>query len=227
MKITTYKKTIMAALFCAINGVASYAQDCCQSTKSSQLAGYYTQYYGNQPELKKKAQEWMDSGEWRNGFNLAKPHKSVNAVEFYQQYQKNPKQWKALFEYLAHTDLLSISKGKHPIPGTSLVVSVEDTSNQPLEKRKSESHHHHIDFQYVVRGTERFAVIDHYSSKPNCAYRPDVIHYDYDKQKARYYDSTPDEFFIFFPRDWHIAKIANSTNDQQIRVIVIKVDYVD
>lgn len=179
------------------------------------------------PELIKKAQQWAESGEWRNGFVQAKPHSSVNLVDFYLQYQKNPAQWKALFEYLSHTDLLAISKGKHKIPGTQLVVSVEDSQNGPLAKRRSESHNHHIDFQYVVKGTERFGIIDHYTSIPNSKYRPDVIHYDYQVEKARFYDSNPDEFFIFFPRDWHIAKVENDTNDQQIRVIVIKVDYMD
>jgi len=107
------------------------------------------------------------------------------------------------------------------------VVSVEDSKNEPLEKRRSESHNKHIDFQYVVKGTERFGVIDHYTSTPNCKYRPDVIHYDYAPQKARFFDSNPGEFFIFFPRDWHIAKVATDGEDQTIRVIVIKVDYKD
>lgn len=99
--------------------------------------------------------------------------------------------------------------------------------NDPLEKRGSESHNHHIDFQYVVKGVERFGIIDHYTSTPNCKYRPDVIHYDYKKCRTKFYDSTPDEFFIFFPRDWHIAKVANDTDNQDIRVLVIKVDYKD
>lgn len=108
-----------------------------------------------------------------------------------------------------------------------MTVSVEDSKNDPLLRRQSESHYHHIDFQYVVKGIERFGIIEHNSSKPNCEYKPDVIHYDYDRSLARFYDSTPDEFFIFFPSDWHIAKVANDTNDQNIRVIVIKVDYFD
>lgn len=193
----------------------------------SQRKGYYTQYYGNQPQLVAEAEKWMASGEWRNGFTKAKPHKSVNAVDFYLQYQKNPEQWKALFDYLANTDLLAIPGGRHAIPGTSLVVSVEDSQNEPLEKRGTESHNHHIDFQYVVKGVERFGIIDHYTSTPNCKYRPDVIHYDYEKDRALFYDSTPDEFFLFFPRDWHIAKINNDTSAQDIRVIVVKVDYKD
>lgn len=221
-------KSFMAcALLCSSAYAKAQTKTMDLSKPQTQVKGYYTQYYGNQPELIKKAQQWAESGEWRNGFVQAKPHSSVNLVDFYLQYQKNPEQWKALFEYLSHTDLLAISKGKHKIPCTQLVVSVEDSQNGPLAKRRSESHNHHIDFQYVVKGTERFGIIDHYTSIPNSKYRPDVIHYDYQVEKARFYDSNPDEFFIFFPRDWHIAKVENDTNDQQIRVIVIKVDYMD
>lgn len=94
---------------------------------------------------------------------------------------------------------------------------------------RSPSFRYSIPFKIIieVKGTERFGVIDHYSSTPNCKYRPDVIHYDYDRRKARFFDSTPGEFFIFFPRDWHIAKVANDGEDQTIRVIVVKVDYKD
>ena len=217
----------IALLFCT--SLTANAQNGCKNSaqKSCCKRGYYTQYYGDKPELIKEAKAWAESGIWRNGFDKAKPHHSVNLVDFYLQYQKNPQQWQALFAYLAKTDLLSIPKGKHKIPGSDLVVSVEDSKNEPLEKRRSESHNKHIDFQFVVKGTERFGVIDHYTSTPNCKYRPDVIHYDYAPQKARFYDSNPGEFFIFFPRDWHIAKVATDGEAQTIRVIVIKVDYKD
>lgn len=186
----------------------------------------YTKEF-NDKALTKKAEKWVKKGKWRNGFNLAESDKSVNIVEFYQQYKKNPTQWEALFRWLANNDLLKIAKGKYPIEGTGMTVSVEDSKNTELSKRKSESHYHHIDFQYVVKGIERFGIIEHNSSTPNCEYRPDVIHYDYDKTKTLFYDSTPNKFFIFFPSDWHIAKVKNDTDNQDIRVIVIKVDYFD
>lgn len=188
--------------------------------------GVYTREC-NDKALQKKAVKWMKKGAWRNGFKTAGPHESVNAVDFYEQYTKNTAQWEAMFRWLASTDLLAIEKGKHPIEGTTLVASVEDSENGELAKRRSESHYHHIDFQYVVKGTERFGIIDHETSKPNTKYRPDVIHYEYDVTKARFYDSTPDKFFIFFPSDWHIAKVNNDTDNQAIRVIVVKLDYIE
>lgn len=179
------------------------------------------------PEELESAAKWVESGVWKEGFTKALPHESVNAVDFREQYTRNKAQWDAMFRWLASADLMNMPKGKYPIEGTTLVVSVEDSRNSELEKRKSESHYHHIDFQYVVKGTERFGIIDHQTSKPNCEYKPDVIHYDYDVDKTRFYDSAKDRFFIFFPSDWHIAKVKTDLEDQEIRVIVVKLDYVE
>lgn len=178
-------------------------------------------------KLVKKAKKWMKKGEWRQGFFKASPHSSVNVVDFYLQYQRNPQQWEKLFEYLAKTDLLALPKGKHAIPGSDLTISVEDSENGPLEKRGTESHYKNIDFQYCVKGIERFAIIDHVTSTPKGKYKPDVIHYNYVKERTKFYDSAPDKFFIFFPGDWHIAKVNNDTEDQNIRVCVIKVRWVE
>lgn len=191
-----------------------------------QAQGYYTQYTPDKA-LVKKATAWMNSGVWRNHFTAASPHKSVNAVEFYTQYHKNPDQWNALFSWLAVTDLTTLPKGRIQIPGSNLTASIEDDTNKTMKEQRSESHLHHIDFQYVVKGIERFGIIDHYTSKANTKYRPDVIHYDYRADKVRLYDSNPKEFFIFFPGDWHIAKLQNNTDNQVIRVVVVKIDYVD
>lgn len=207
------KRNVIAALFAVFMCMPVMAQ------------GYYTKYFADK-QLNKEAKEWVESGAWRNGFTAASPYKDINCTDFYTQYKMNKTQWDAAFHWLATTDLLSIPKGKHPIAGTNLVASVEDSENRPLEKCQTESHYHKIDLQYCVKGTERFGVIDHYTSTPNCKYRPDVIHYDYDLSKTRFYDSNPNEFFLFFPGDWHIAKVNNDTDNQKIRVIVIKIDYI-
>ena len=132
------KKIIFGIALLLTSSLAMVAQEnkkaCCkpQSSCGKNAKGYYTQYYGNNPQLIKEAEAWAASGAWQNGFTKARPHHSVNLVDFYLQYQKNPEQWKALFDYLAKTDLLSIPGGKHKIPGSSLTISVEDSKNDPL-----------------------------------------------------------------------------------------------
>ncbi len=177
----------------------------------------------------KDACQWLKQGEWRCGFNKAKPDKTLNVNEFYSQYKKNPKQWETLFQWLRDTDLETIPKGKHPIPNSTLVASVEDSQNQPLEKRNTESHKRKIDFQLVVRGTEGFALLDHESSTVSVPYdeKKDVMRYTYDPSKTHFFNVRAGQFVIFFPSDWHIAKVATKKKDQNIRVIVVKMDYIE
>lgn len=177
----------------------------------------------------KEAKQWMKQGEWRSGFTGAKAHETLNVDEFYEQYRKNEAQWQTLFEWLKNTDLQTIPAGKHPIPNSTLVASVEDSENGPLEKRNSESHKKKADFQLVVRGTEGFALLDHETSAVSKAYdeKKDVMRYDYVKEKTNFFDVKAGRFVIFFPSDWHIAKVQTKKKDQNIRVIVVKMDYVE
>ncbi len=179
----------------------------------------------SQPEAKK----WLKKGEWRNGFQKAKPHKTLNVDEFHRQYQKNQAQWDILFQWLRDTDLLAIPKGRHPIPNSTLMASVEDSENGPLEKRGTESHRKKADFQLVVKGTEGFALLDHASSTIKDPYneKKDVMRYNYVKEKTNFFDVKAGQFVIFFPTDWHIAKVQTKKKDQTIRVIVVKMDYVE
>ncbi|TGX83818.1 DUF386 domain-containing protein [Palleniella muris] len=175
--------------------------------------------------LVRKAQMWVASGEWKNGFTKAEPDNSVNLTDFYIQYHREPETWKALFAWLEKTDLLAIPAGKHLIPGTDLIVSVEDSQNEDLKKRKTESHRYNCDFMFVVKGTEGFRFLDHNTSTQNTKYQYDVVRYDYNPAKAKTVESTPERFFIMFPEDWHIAKVKTSKPDQNLRVIVVKMPY--
>ncbi len=187
----------------------------------------YTNHYPR--ELQKIATKWMKKGEWKNGFTKAVPAPMVNAVEFYLQYNKNPEQWKQLFEWLEKTDLLAIPAGKQPIPGTDLVVSVEDSENWCSENdlkvgKGSESHWQKIDFMYVVKGKEGFCRLDHDTSTPNIEYlaKKDRMEYKFDADKLEHIESIDGTFNIFFPCDWHVAKVKTNDPSQKIRVLVVK-----
>ena len=173
--------------------------------------------------------KWLKSGAWNEGFTKAKPHKTLDVKTFYEQYNKNKEQWQTLFRWLRDTDLKAIAKGKHPIPNSTLTASVEDSENGPLEKRNTESHRKKIDFQLVVSGTEGFALLDHASSSVSQPYndKKDVMRYSYVKEKTHFFNVKGGQFVIFFPTDWHIAKVQTKKKDQTIRVIVVKMDYVE
>ena len=60
------------------------------------------------------AKDWIESGIWRNGFNVD-PDVSVNIDEFKSQYEKNRELWDAMFGFLAKTDLNALAIGNHDI----------------------------------------------------------------------------------------------------------------
>lgn len=209
------KKLMKVALFAAIMG----AQQISAQT-----------YTNNYPKaLDKIAAKWMKKGEWKNGFTKAVPAPTVNVTEFYIQYQKNPQQWKALFEWLENTDLLTIPGGRQTIPGTSLTVSVEDSENwcsdaDLKDGKGSESHWEKIDFMYVVKGKEGFCRLDHETSTPKAPYKPDRLEYIFDSNRLQRFESIEGTFNIFFPCDWHIAKVKTSEDSQKLRVLVVKMN---
>lgn len=181
--------------------------------------------------LAKAAHKWVAKGEWRKGFDKASPAPTVNLTEFCVQYSRNAKQWDAVFDWLQRTDLLAIKPGRVPIGNSGLTASVEEGDNWCSEDdlkngKGSESHRAKIDFMIVVKGTEGFARLDHETSTPNCDYTPDVLHYNFDAQKLERFVSIPGTFNVMFPCDWHVAKVRTSQADQAVKVIVIKIDYV-
>ncbi len=181
-------------------------------------------------DMQKLAAKWVKKGEWRNGFTKASPAPSVNLPEFYIQYHRNPGQWQALFRWLQETDLLAIPAGRTPIPGTSLTVSVEDGDNwcsqDDLRQGKgSESHRQKIDVMYVVRGHEGFCLLDHETSHPQADYKPDRLEYFFDYDRLQQFENIPGTFNIMFPCDWHVAKVKTKHESQNLRVLVIKMDY--
>ncbi len=171
---------------------------------------------------KSKASRWTKQREWANGFT-AMPHKTTDCREFYTQYHKNKELWDKAFTWLATNDLTGIPAGKYEIEGKRLYVSVEDKMTQDASKRNIEAHRQGIDLQYVVKGTERFGLINPKDATPINEYKPDVQHFT--SNKVKYLDSTPGVFFLFFPRDYHQALVKAGEEGEMVRVIVVKIEY--
>lgn len=156
----------------------------------------------------------------------AKLHSTTNMDEMASQYQLNKAQWDAAINWLKSTDLKTIKKGKYKI-NDELNAIVQDSQNKPLEQCKTESHYFHVDLHYVVNGTEGFALLDHETSVENCKWKADIIHYDYDRSKANYINGEAGTMLVFFPSDWHIAKVQTDNADQKFRTIIIKLMYIE
>lgn len=216
------KKLILSMmLLCGITAVSAQTVTTINGT---QHKGVYTKKYSK--SMTEKAQQWFQTGEWKNGFTKGEPDASVNITNLYEQYQKNPDSWKNAFKWLESTDLKTIPAGRYIIPHSNMIASVEDSENGDLSKRQTESHKYNIDFMLIVDGTEGFLRLDHKTSPVAIKYKYDVMRYDYKLENAEYLEVPANRFVIMFPEDWHVAKVKTKQANQKLRVVVIKVPYI-
>lgn len=171
----------------------------------------------------KQARQWTQKREWANGLK-AMPHKTTDYQEFASQYHKNKAVWDKTFQWLATHDLANMPAGRYEVDGEHCYINVQDATTQEASKRKIEAHRHGIDLQYVVKGTERFGITSAKYADPITEYKPDVTFYK--AKKINYVDSTPDSFFMFFPRNYHQALVQADKGPEDIRVIVAKIEYI-
>lgn len=166
------------------------------------------------------ATKWFKKKEYLNGLQ-AEPHSSVNKVEFARQYNANKDLWDKAFAYLKNNDLKTLPKGKYTIVADKVTVSVTEDSTKDFDKTTWESHRKFIDIQYIVSGEEKIGIAPVSTAKVIKPYdeKRDVANYE---AEGKYYVSTPDKFFIFFPGDAHRPNITTGNNLPD-RKIVIKV----
>jgi biofilm protein TabA len=62
------------------------------------------------------------------------------------------------FQFLAETDLLGLTVGRHEIDGDRVFALVSDYEPKPLSAGKWEAHRRYLDLQFVARGVERFGI---------------------------------------------------------------------
>jgi biofilm protein TabA len=168
---------------------------------------------------KEKAGKWFLSNQWKNGLKI-NAHESVDRVEFARQYHKNKALWDKAFAYLRDTDLEKLAPGKYPIEGTNVFASVTEGPTKDIENARCESHVKYIDIQYVIRGKEKIGacllpevkIITPYDSTKDIAF--------YDGNACKYYEATPDIFFIFFPEDAHRPGIKADGYDTDKKIVI-------
>jgi biofilm protein TabA len=168
--------------------------------------------------------KWLRSRVWAAGWKV-KPHASVNAGHFREQYLRNPERWQKVFAFLDTADLLTLPAGKHLIDGDAVFALVTEQPSKHPDSTRWESHRRYIDLQYVIRGREKIGLTDGTNAKPLTTYDAmrDIIFYSAD---GRLLKASPAHFFLFFPTDLHRPNIAPGKS-AVVKKIVVKIQVAD
>lgn len=175
------------------------------------------------------ARTWVENREWApEGFALTL-HESVDAEQFYEQYQKNREVWDAVFAFMRDTRLDTLSVGERPLAGFGdrcLLRVTEGRTKPGEEPQRLEHHKRYIDLQYNRTGSEQIAWAGPEGATLVTEYDPvrDVAFYTTNGPVA-YYRSTPDRFFLCFPSDYHMPSL-NDGEMQTVKKLVVKIEYV-
>ena len=170
---------------------------------------------------KQSAAQWVKAGTWSNDCKL-KPHNSVNATEFAEQYSKNKVYWDKAFEFLKNTDLDTLNPGKYVLDGENVFVSVTEGPTKELENAKWEAHHKYIDLQYIIKGKETMGIAPIETAVPKTEFddTKDVGFFDVSSKSSKYFVALPGTFFLFFPSDAHRPSIKVTGIDTDKKLVV-------
>ncbi len=168
-----------------------------------------------------KAKKWFDEGKWTEGFT-ARPHQSVDILEFAVQYHGNTACWQKALAFLKETDLSNIAPGKYPLDGENVYVSVTENATKVIEDTKWEAHRRYIDIQYVVKGIEKMGVTGVAKAKAAEVFDEirDVGFYEIAEHLCKYYIASPETLFIFFPKDAHRPGIRAEGSEVTMKVVI-------
>lgn len=172
---------------------------------------------------KRDARKWVISGEWCNGLKDVKPYCGTDMIQFASQYHKQKNRWNKVFAWMATHDVTTLAPGRYDIDGDHCFANVQDAVLRPADQVKIESHKKYIDLQWCVSGIERFGIVKAKYATVNTPYVPDIMFWN--TSKIKYTDSTPREFFIFFPDNYHRACVLPPDGTKNIRKVCIKIEY--
>ncbi len=170
-----------------------------------------------------EAKTWMESRCWSNGWKVD-ADKSINAIEFATQYNKNKDLWDKLFKFLAETDPMTLEPGKIVLEEGRLWINVLEYTPKSAEDTKIESHRDFIDLQYTYVGNELMGLAGNVT--PINEYDPVKDRTNYStNEKIDYSPASPDRFFLYFPADMHQPSVRSTENPGTSRKLVGKIEF--
>jgi len=158
----------------------------------------------NQAWTTRKAEKWLQKGDWRKGMPI-RPHASVSALSFAVQYHRDPVLWDKVFDWLKSQPLKTLAPGKYPIDGDSAFAIVSEGPTKALPDTKWESHYDYIDLHYVISGKEKLGEAPLATAKITHPFDGKSDNANYETDEGSYYTADPGTFFLFFPDNVHRA----------------------
>ena len=153
-----------------------------------------------------------------------RPDASIDIATFEKHYGEFPERWEAAFEYLVQNDLKALPLGRKDL-NENVYVAVSEYTTKDIENADYEVHKEYIDLQYIISGEELIGLTrEHTELKIITPYiaEKDIEFYDY--TGGELLPATPDNYFIFFPNDFHKPCIKRTKNSQ-VKKIVVKIKY--
>lgn len=143
----------------------------------------------------------------------------VDAIKNAELYYSLSPRIKEAFDWLASTDVTTLSAGRHDIDGNNLFVNVMDIELKPNNEAALEVHNRYIDIQIMVGEQEGYG----WSERCDCHNPREEFNTERDVQ---FFNDTPQTFFtlnqrqfaIFFPEDAHAPMLGNG----KVRKLIFK-----
>ena len=149
----------------------------------------------------------------------------LDRLEFADRYRALGPRFAAGFEYLRSTDLAALGDGRYEIGGRELVAIVQTYRTKTLAEGRWESHRHHADIQFIIRGRERMGIAARSAGlkvQPPYDAGGDVEFSVADAAVGQLVMVEAGSFAVFFPHDVHMPNLLIDA-PAEVKKVVIKV----
>ena len=145
----------------------------------------------------------------------------VDTLAQASRYEPLHPNFKAAFDFLRNTDLLSLADGRTEIDGDRLFALTQSYETQPVQGGALEAHRKHIDIQFIISGEEHIGYAPLGDQAPTVPFDPDkdIGFYQGD---ASFVKVSAGMFAIFYPHDAHLPG-RHLTVPAPVKKVVLKV----
>lgn len=126
------------------------------------------------------------------------------------------------FQYLQHTDFLSLEAGKYEIDGDNVYAFVQHYDTKPRHEAVWEAHRLYLDLQFVVAGKEKIGYANVQNMKLIQTYN-EIKDSSYYEGEGSFIVCPPGTFVLLFPEDVHLPRIWLEERREPVIKVVMKI----